>query len=95
MSLLASHEAQNDPSILSKERRKLKNLIHHKILSVRFNYGLLSSAKTYYGLISEEFEEDFSMGYNEEIGYRASTAVPFYFYDLNNDLQTSLKINTF
>ena len=93
VSLLASYEAQNDPSILSKERRKLKNLIHQKILSVRFNYGLLSSAKTYYGLISEEFEEDFSMGYNEEIGYRASTAVPFYFYDLNNDLQTSLKIN--
>ena len=33
------------------------------------------------------------MGYNDVIGYRASTAVPFYFYDLNNDLQTSLKIN--
>ena len=24
------------------------------------------------------------MGYNDVIGYRASTAVPFYFYDLNN-----------
>jgi len=32
------------------------------------------------------------MGYLEEVGYRASTAVPFYFYDLNNDLQTSLKL---
>ena len=38
-------------------------------------------------------EGDYSMGYNEEIGYRASTAVPFYFYDLNNDLQTSLRIH--
>jgi hypothetical protein len=32
------------------------------------------------------------MGYREVLGYRASTAVPFYFYDLNNDLQTALKI---
>ena len=93
VSLLVSYEGQCDPSILSKEKKKLKNLIHQKISSVRFNCGLLSSAKTYYGLISEELEEDYSMGYNEEIGYRASTAVPFYFYDLNNDLQTSLKIN--
>ena len=53
----------------------------------------MSSAKSYYGLISQELEHDFSMGYNDEIGYRASTAVPFYFYDLNNDLQTSIKIN--
>lgn len=93
VSLLVSYEAQNDPSILAKERKTLKNLIHQKILSVRFNYGLFSSAKAYYVLISEELEEDYSMGYNDEIGYRASTAVPFYFYDLNNDLQTSLKIN--
>ena len=93
VSLLVSYEAQNDPSTLAKERKILKKLIHQKILSVRFNYGLFSSAKAYYGLISEELEEDYSMGYNDVIGYRASTAVPFYFYDLNNDLQTSLKIN--
>jgi len=93
VSLLVSYDAQNDSSILAKERKILKKLIHQQILSVRFNFGLFSSAKAYYGLISEELEEDYSMGYNDEIGYRASTAVPFYFYDLNNDLQTSLKIN--
>ena len=93
VSLLVSYDAQNDPSNLSNERKILKKLIHQKILSVRFNYGLFSSAKAYYVLINEELEEDYSMGYNDVIGYRASTAVPFYFYDLNNDLQTSLKIN--
>ena len=93
VSLLVSYDAQKDPSNLSKERKILKKLIHQKILSVRFNYGLFSSAKGYYDLINEEMEEDYSMGYNDVIGYRASTAVPFYFYDLNNDLQTSLKIN--
>ncbi|MEC8546862.1 MAG: hypothetical protein VXY19_00910 [Bacteroidota bacterium] len=93
VSLLASYAAQNDTSILVNEIKNLKKLINRPISSVRFNYGLLSSAKSYYGLISQELEHDFSMGYNDEIGYRASTAVPFYFYDLNNDLQTSIKIN--
>ena len=32
------------------------------------------------------------MGYKDEVRYRASTAVPFYFYDLKNDIQTPLKI---
>ena len=32
------------------------------------------------------------MGYKDDSGYRASTAVPFYFYDLKNDIQTPLKI---
>jgi hypothetical protein len=43
--------------------------------------------------LEQEIHQDYSMGYTEEVGYRASTAVPFYFYDLNNDLQTSLKIH--
>ena len=93
VSLLVSYAAQNESSILVEERKSLTRLIHQQIVSVRFNYGLLSTAKSYYGLVSQEIENDYSMGYDGEIGYRASTAVPFYFYDLNNDLQTSLKIH--
>lgn len=93
VSLLVSYAAQNESTILSQERKSLKKLIHQPIDRVRFNYGLLSSAKSYFGLLDQELEGDYSMGYNEEIGYRASTAVPFYFYDLNNDLQTSLRIH--
>lgn len=90
---MVSYAAQNESTILSQERKSLKKLIHQPIDRVRFNYGLLSSAKSYFGLLDQELEGDYSMGYNEEIGYRASTAVPFYFYDLNNDLQTSLRIH--
>ena len=91
--LLASYEAQQESKSLSQERQQLKRLIIKKIDSVRFHYGLLTTSLGYYNLLEQEIHEDYSMGYIDEVGYRASTAVPFYFYDLNNDLQTSLKIH--
>ena len=93
VSLLASYASQKEPKILFEECRQLKKLILSKVDSVRFNYGLLSASSSYYTLLDQEIQMDFSMGYIEEVGYRASTAVPFYFYDLNNDIQTPLKIH--
>ena len=93
VSLLVSYASQEESKSLNRERDQLKKLIIKKIDSVRFNYGLLSASSGYYNLLEQEIQKDYSMGYTEEIGYRASTAVPFYFYDLNNDLQTSLKIH--
>ena len=93
VSLLASYTSQEESKSLNRECDQLKKLIIKKIDSVRFNYGLLSASSGYYNLLEHEIQKDYSMGYTEEIGYRASTAVPFYFYDLNNDLQTSLKIH--
>ena len=90
---MASYEAQQQSKSLNRECQQLKKLIIKKIDSVRFNYGLLTASFSYYHLLEQEIQKDYSMGYTEEIGYRASTAVPFYFYDLNNDLQTSLKIH--
>tara|TARA_A100001011_G_scaffold396784_1_gene495768 strand:- start:269 stop:1567 length:1299 start_codon:yes stop_codon:yes gene_type:complete len=93
VSLLASYASQKEPKILFEECSQLKKLILNKVDSVRFNYGLLSASSGYYTLLDQEIQMDFSMGYIEELGYRASTAVPFYFYDLNNDIQTPLKIH--
>ena len=88
---MASYAAQQQSKYLYRECQQLKKLIIKKIDSIRFNYGLLTASSSYYHLLEQEIQKDFSMGYTEEIGYRASTAVPFYFYDLNNDLQTSLR----
>ncbi len=92
VSLLVSYAAQREIKTLVEETVHLKKLIIKKIDSVRFHYGLLSAAWGYNSLLDREIHEDYSMGYLEEVGYRASTAVPFYFFDLNNDLQTSLKV---
>ena len=81
-----------DSKKIFDECQQLNELIHRKIDFLRFNYTLLSASSGYYQLLENGIKEDYSMGYREVLGYRASTAVPFYFYDLNNDLQTALKI---
>ncbi len=93
VSLLASYATQMETKTLSKECDQFKKLIHKKVDEVRFNYGLLCAASDYYTLLEQEIKMDYSMGYKDELGYRASTAVPFYFYDLKNDIQTPLKIH--
>ena len=35
------------------------------------------------------------MGYSNVVGFRASTCTPFYFYDLDFEIQTPLKIFSF
>jgi hypothetical protein len=92
VSLFASYAAQQESKSLNYECQQLKKLIIKKIDSIRFNYGLLTASLGYYNLLEQEIQKDYSMGYTDEVGYRASTAVPFYFYDLNNELQTPLKI---
>jgi hypothetical protein len=51
--------------------------------------------ESYRILLKAGIEEDYSMGYPEEPGFRAGIARPFYFYDVEKDVQTSLKIFPF
>lgn len=89
-SLLVSSHAQQRQKDLTEEIKNIEKLIHRPIHTTRFNKGLRQLAVTYPQLLQQEVIKDFSMGYESEIGYRASTAVPFFFYDLQNEYQTPL-----
>src|SRR5690606_37380852 len=38
---------------------------------------------------------DYSMGYVNQLGFRAGTCTPFFFYDLDYEIQTPLKIHSY
>ena len=46
-------------------------------------------------LVDTKTMEDYSMGYVNEPGLRASTSFPFYFYDLDYEVQTPLLIHPY
>ena len=50
---------------------------------------------SYRQLLDLEINEDFSMGYVNEIGFRAGTCTPFLFYDLDYEVKTPLLVKSF
>jgi hypothetical protein len=58
-------------------------------------YNRVDLPHTYRNLVEAEFTDDFTMGYTHEIGFRAGTCTPFYFYDIPLELQQPLKVHPF
>ena len=80
---------------LKKEKQKLEQIINQPILRSRQHFLRVKLPETYQNLIDLDVIEDYSMGYAKHFGFRASTCTPFYFYDLDFEIQTPLKIFPF
>tara|TARA_R110001583_G_scaffold34847_6_gene116643 strand:- start:13383 stop:14681 length:1299 start_codon:yes stop_codon:yes gene_type:complete len=80
---------------LKKEKLRLESIINTPITFSRQHYLRLSIPETYQNLIDLDIVEDYTMGYAKMVGFRASTCTPFYFYDLDFEIQTPLKLFPF
>jgi peptidoglycan/xylan/chitin deacetylase (PgdA/CDA1 family) len=90
-----SYFTMQDAALLKKEKERLENITNTPVTRSRQHYLRFSLPETYQNLIDLEVEEDYSMGYASTVGFRASTCTPFYFYDLDFEIQTPLKIFPF
>jgi hypothetical protein len=46
-------------------------------------------------LLEYDITDDYTMGYPDQPGFRASICTPFFFYDLDLEFETSLKVHPF
>lgn len=90
-----SYFTMQNPALLKKEKGRLENITNIPVIRSRQHYLRFNLPETYQQLIDLEIEEDHSMGYASNVGFRASTCTPFYFYDLDFEIQTPLKIFPF
>ena len=74
---------------------RLKAIVEAKVNSSRFHYLRFAFPFSYQNLVDSGIKEDYSMGYSDRIGFRAGTCTPFYFYDLENEISSDLKIIPF
>lgn len=95
VSLSTSYLSTTDAKVLREEKKQLANLINRPINYSRLRYNRVNVPITYRNLIETEFTDDFSMGYTHEIGFRAGTCTPFYFYDINMEVRQPLKVHPF
>lgn len=90
-----SYFSMKNAALMKKEKERLENITNTPIKSSRQHYLRFSLPETYQLLIDLEIDEDYSMGYASHVGFRAGTCTPFYFYDLDFEIQTPLKVFPF
>lgn len=93
--LKTSFFSLEDFAILKKEKLKMEDIINTSLNASRQSYSKLNLPESYRNLIELEILSDYTMGYVNEIGFRAGTCTPFFFYDLDYEIQTPLKIHSY
>ena len=95
VSLATSYSSFGNVTLIKKEKKELSSVINRPINYSRIRYNRVDIPETYRNLVEAEFTDDYTMGYTSEIGFRAGTCTPFYFYDIPLEIQQPIKIHPF
>lgn len=91
-----SYDSFDYPQLIITQIKMLKETLHKSIKRSRYHYLHFRLPEGYRNLMATgSIEEDFSMGYSDNIGFRASICSSFNFYDLAQDYETKLKVYPF
>ncbi|MEX0966672.1 MAG: polysaccharide deacetylase family protein [Bacteroidia bacterium] len=90
-----SYRSHNEPRILKQEKEQLEVLLQKPVRMSRQHFLRMKLPETCRELAAAGIEEDYTMGYAAETGFRAGTAKPFPFYDLEKEKQEKLMIHPF
>jgi len=90
-----SYASSLDPSLMVLETMRLSKILKMEVDRSRQHFLKLLLPETYRNLINNDIIHDYTMGYAEVTGFRASICTPFPFFDLDQDMSTSLIIHPF
>jgi hypothetical protein len=90
-----SYASSIQPSLISTEISRLAKILKREVNHSRQHYLKLNLPETYRNLINNDITHDYTMGYAEMPGFRASICTPYPFYDLDQDLPTDLILHPF
>jgi hypothetical protein len=77
------------------EKERLKNISGKEVFKSRQHFLILKFPQTYRNLISSGMSDDYTMGFADEIGFRAGICTPYKWYDLKKEEETNLTIHPF
>ena len=98
-----SWQSGDKPQLLKQEINWLSEVVNDelaesqrkKIYLSRQHYIRFNLPEGYQKLIKADITDDYSMGYGSINGFRASVASSFFWYDLQHEQQTDLRIHPF
>lgn len=93
-----SWQSGDNKPLIKKEKEQLEAMADSGqiiITKSRQHYIRFNLPEGYQRLIAADITDDYSMGYGSLNGFRASVASSFYWYDLEKEKQTALRIHPF
>lgn len=90
-----SWQSGDKPDLLEHEISTLETISGKSVTASRQHYIRFRMPDTFRRLIGAGIDKDFSMGYGTINGFRASVAAPFFWYDLEREQQTTLRLYPF
>ena len=90
-----SYASNFKPEKLPIEKLRLEEIIHRKVLHSRQHYLMMELPVTMERLLHAGIRNDYTLGYTTHPGFRAGTCTPFYFYNLQLEQITDLKMHPF
>ena len=95
MGIHPSYESYLKPGKIEKEISRLEQIVGHEIVKSRQHFLRLRLPESYEQLIELGIQREFTMGYADEIGFRAGTSFPFNFFNLRTNQATNLLVFPF
>lgn len=90
-----SYKSNSANYYLENEKERIDFILGEAVTFSRQHFLKLQIPLTYQNLVKKEFTDDFTMGYADEVGFRAGTARPFRFFDLSKNICTEYMIHPF
>ncbi|MFM9053098.1 MAG: polysaccharide deacetylase family protein [Bacteroidota bacterium] len=90
-----SYRSNEEPQRIRMEQNRLSKIVRRDIHHSRQHFLRLSMPETYRRLIDCDITDDYTMGFAQDIGFRAGTCTSYLFYDLSAEQTTSLRIHPF
>ena len=90
-----SYGSNKEPKRLAVEINRLQDITKNEIKRSRQHFLKLSLPETYRNLLEVDIEEDYTMGFAGQLGFRAGTCTPYPFYDLDGEVECKLVVYPF
>jgi hypothetical protein len=95
MGIHPSYHSFLNPTKVIQEKSRLEEIVGHKVTKSRQHFLRVKFPETYDVLIKSGIKRDYSMGFADEVGFRAGTSFPFRYFNLKENKETKLKIFPF
>lgn len=90
-----SYKSNDSPSQLKVEKSRLADILGKEIDFSRQHFLKVELPHTYTRLIKEGFKDDFSLGFANQVGFRAGISRPFKWYNLKTNSVSNLTLHPF